>query len=152
MQRALILITLIVLMAACEGPAGPVGPQGPAGPVGPQGPAGPGYESIFIGTWINEDEGTSDITRIVIRANSQTIFVHMWGACHPTDCDWGEETTDIADAYDNRLSLKWNFSFAIHTQVIYYLDYGRLKLDGHCHFIDNSGRSDYDYTSYFAKD
>lgn len=106
----------------------------------------------FIGTWVNEDEGTGGVTRIVIRAESDTIFVHMWGSCHPSDCDWGEETTNINDANDNQLSLEWNISFVIMTQVIYYLNDGRLKVDHHSHYIDDSGRTDWDFTWYFAKE
>jgi len=106
----------------------------------------------FIGTWVNEDEDTGGITRTVIRVESDTIFVHMWGKCHPTDCDWGEETTNIDDANDNQLSLEWNQGFVIRTQVIDYLDDKRLKVDSHSHYIDDSGRPDSDYTYYFAKE
>jgi len=138
---AILIFLILCFIPMCKGPAGPVGPED---------------ESIhvehFIGTWINEDEDTRGITKIVIRANSQTIFVHMWGRCHPTDCDWGEETTDIADAYDDQLSLEWSPGFKIEKQEVYYLDYVRLKVDCHIHFIDNSGRQDYDATYYFAKD
>jgi hypothetical protein len=106
----------------------------------------------FLGTWVNEDEDTPGITRAVIRAEPDTIFVHMWGRCHPTDCDWGEETTNIDDANDNQLSLEWNHGFAITTQVVYCLEHGRLKVDSHDHYIDDSGRPDADYTYYFAKE
>ena len=76
----------------------------------------------------------------------------MWGKCHPVDCDLGEETTSIDDANDNRLSLEWNPGFVITTQVIYYQNDGRLKVDSHDHFIDDSGRPDMDFTWYFAKE
>jgi len=107
---------------------------------------------VFIGTWVNEDEGTGGVTRIVIRAESDTIFVHMWGKCHPSDCDWGEETTNIDDANDNQLSIEWNSDFVITTQVISYVCDGLLKVKSHNHFIDDSGRTDTDYTWYFAKE
>ena len=106
----------------------------------------------FIGTWVNENEGTGGNTRAVIRAKSNTIFVHMWGKCNPTDCDWGEETTTIDDANDNRLSIEWNQGFVIRTQVIYYQNDGRLRVESHSHYIDNSGRPDSDFTYYFAKE
>lgn len=44
MNTKAFLISVLVLLGACEGPigpAGPVGPQGPQGIAGPAGPAGP---------------------------------------------------------------------------------------------------------------
>jgi len=57
MKRALILITVIVLMAACKGPAGPLGPTGPQGPTGP-----PGQDfSYFNGSATVKSDGTATI-------------------------------------------------------------------------------------------
>ena len=105
----------------------------------------------FIGNWVNEDENTSGITRVVIRTKYVSIFIHMWGKCHPTDCDWGEESTTILDANDNQLSIEWNQGYSIKTQKITYLENDRLKVEHHNHFIDNSGRPDRDETYYFIK-
>jgi hypothetical protein len=117
--------------------------------------SGPGkdteFAEKFVGTWLNEDEATRTITRMVIRIEAGTIKVHSWGKCHPNDCDWGENSTSVSDALDNQLSLQWDFCFAIETQTIHYLDDGRLRLDGHTHFIDDSGRSDSDYVCHFLK-
>jgi len=107
--------------------------------------------SQFIGHWENEDPNTGGITRVEIRSDVSTIFVHMWGKCHPTDCDWGEETTAISDANDGVLSITWTFSFAVNTQQLTVLSDGRLRVTGHVHFTDNSGRLDYDYTHYFVR-
>lgn len=38
-RQALIFLSLLVSLAACEGPEGPEGPIGPQGPQGPQGTA-----------------------------------------------------------------------------------------------------------------
>ena len=114
---------------------------------------GDGREKVdqFLGTWLNEDTETGGITKVTIRVESSLIYVHMWGRCHPSDCDWGEVTTLVSDADDDRLSLEWYFSFAIDTQTVSALAGGRLRVDGHTHFIDDSGRSDYDYTHYFRR-
>ena len=88
---------------------------------------------------------------MVIRTDGRTLFVHMWGSCIPTDCDWGETTTAIADAQDGVLSLRWTFSFAVDTQTLTVLADGRLRVRGHTHFTDNSGRADYDYTYFYRK-
>jgi hypothetical protein len=75
----------------------------------------------------------------------------MWGKCHPTDCDWGIETTDISDASDGTLNLVWDPGFAIRTQDLILLLDGRLKVITFTHFTDNSGRLDYESTGYFIK-
>jgi len=108
-------------------------------------------QTKFIGNWINEDENTRGITKAVIRTESDSIFVHMWGKCHPTDCDWGEESTTNSDANDNQLSLEWNQGFVIRTQKVTYLESDRLRVEQHSHYIDNSGRPDRDDTYYFIK-
>jgi hypothetical protein len=55
------------------------------------------------GNWVNTDPNTRSLTRIQLRfvcqdqvLNGQLYppgppwYVHVFGKCHPTDCDWGE--------------------------------------------------------------
>ncbi|MBK7104976.1 MAG: hypothetical protein IPH62_06810 [Ignavibacteriae bacterium] len=105
----------------------------------------------FEGTWINEDEETRGITKAIIWIYNDMYKIHMWGQCHPEDCDWGINSVDISDAADCTLNLKWEPGFVIETQKIIYLTDGRMKIEGHNHYIDNSGRDDYDYIYYFLK-
>ncbi len=55
------------------------------------------------GHWKNYDPDTRGITKVQVRfvcqdqvLNGQLYppgppyYVHLWGSCHPTDCDWGE--------------------------------------------------------------
>jgi hypothetical protein len=55
------------------------------------------------GNWVNTDVNTRSITRIQLRfvCQDQVLngkpyppgapwYVHIYGKCHPTDCDWGE--------------------------------------------------------------
>lgn len=55
------------------------------------------------GHWLNSDSNTNSQTRIQLRfvcqdqiLNGQPYppgppwYVHLYGKCHPTDCDWGE--------------------------------------------------------------
>jgi hypothetical protein len=55
------------------------------------------------GQWVNTDAATRSLTRIELRFTCQdqvlngqpyppgpAWHVHIWGKCHPTDCDWGE--------------------------------------------------------------
>ena len=55
------------------------------------------------GTWINSDPATRSFPRAVLRFTCQDQVlngqpyppgppwhIHLWGSCHPTNCDWGE--------------------------------------------------------------
>ncbi|MCA9885161.1 MAG: hypothetical protein KC708_19425 [Anaerolineae bacterium] len=55
------------------------------------------------GSWVNVDSNTRSITRAEIRFQCQDqilngqayppgfpYYVHLYGSCHPQDCDWGE--------------------------------------------------------------
>lgn len=55
------------------------------------------------GRWVNYNSNTRSITRINIRFQCQDqihngrpyppgwpYYLHLFGSCHPTDCDWGE--------------------------------------------------------------
>ena len=42
----------------------------------------------FAGTFVNEDPNTGGITRLILDENDT---INVWGRCHPTDCNWGEE-------------------------------------------------------------
>ena len=105
----------------------------------------------FLGNWTNQVPNTRSITHASIGANATTIYVHMWGKCTPTDCDWGQTTTPAANAANGVLYLAWAFSFAVDTQQVTILPDGRLAVNGHTHFTDNSGRADYSYTDYFLR-
>lgn len=47
----------------------------------------PAAASSLAGTWTNRDAGTRGITRLVIPTS--TTSIQTYGACLPTDCDWG---------------------------------------------------------------
>jgi hypothetical protein len=55
------------------------------------------------GEWVNYNSNTRSITKINVRFQCQDqilngqpyppgfpYYLHLFGACHPTDCDWGE--------------------------------------------------------------
>ena len=46
----------------------------------------------FNGSWLNEDSNTRGVTRLDISNSGDTVTVHGFGACHPTDCDWGSRS------------------------------------------------------------
>jgi hypothetical protein len=49
----------------------------------------------YAGDWINDQSGGID--RMIITASGDTISIHPFSACAPSDCDWGTESTRVAD-------------------------------------------------------
>ena len=114
----------------------------------------------LLGDWRNTDPATRDIVRIVISESEGAIDVHVWGACHPSPCDWGSAKAFTyapkvgAALPEEAAYLLADFPkrFAV-TQVIV----GPAATDGPLQaltmtrFTDGSRRSDYATTSSFTK-
>jgi len=100
--------------------------------------------SGFVGDWTNKDFQTRGITRVKIRLDGTNVIAHVWGRCHPTECDWGEK---IATAKGQTLTLTWKQGFEEFT----VLADGSLQVVVHRRFTDNSGRKDYNSKDIFAK-
>lgn len=47
------------------------------------------------GIWTNTNPNTRSITKLVILRKNGTVYVHAWGSCSPTDCDWGETPATV---------------------------------------------------------
>jgi len=108
----------------------------------------------FFNEWINTDSETGGVRRISITAVNGSPKINMFGACSPTDCDWLESNpvqTFYYDVESETLNVRWEFSFVVTTQQLILLPDGRLKLTTHDHFIDNSGRLDFDSVEYFVR-
>lgn len=43
----------------------------------------------LAGTWYNTQPGSGGIAKIVVTVSSGQIYVHAYGKCTPTYCDWG---------------------------------------------------------------
>lgn len=111
----------------------------------------PSPHLVLDGVWMNVDLETPGITRIEIDSDIHTLYVQAWGKCHPTDCYWGSETVDLTDQYDSTIVLSWEYSWVVRSQSISLVDDGRLQVNTHNHYIDDSGRPDSDRTDYFIK-
>ena len=125
------------------------------------------------GTWFNIDATTRGITKIDVgfTCNDQILcgidangnvtcstpgapfHVHLWGKCHPTDCDWG--TVDGNEHYVG--SVRWVYSFYDHgfaKRYVYIkpsvLHPGMLYLWMYTNFTDPS-RTDYVFTGWYHK-
>lgn len=93
----------------------------------------------FVGKWNNADLNTQGITRIEIQKNNNEITAEMWGRCHPTECYWGKETAKY-NAESNTLSINWDHSFALRSQVLKINNDNQLVLSSRSIYIDDSDR------------
>ena len=51
----------------------------------------PWIPDYFVEDWRNIDPNTKTLTRLIIsKIDDNTLSLHGFGRCHPTDCDWGE--------------------------------------------------------------
>lgn len=59
----------------------------------------------IIGVWQNIDPNTSGIAQLQIHLRDSGVgtVVHVYGACSPTLCDWGEATLNRVRARSNGL-------------------------------------------------
>ena len=103
----------------------------------------------FVGEWCNKNFATRGNTRINVRHDGTKLIVHMWGRCHPTECDLGERPATQSPS--ESLLVTWKESFATITQKLTLLADGNLQSSSRTRFTDNSGRTDYESNETFVK-
>lgn len=115
------------------------------------------------GNWINADPNTRSITRIQLRfvcqdqiLNGQPYppgppwYVHVYGKCYPTDCDWGEvgarrlDTGHIYAVYDQGFAKRY-----VYAKMSQYRP-GQLWVYMRTDFTDPS-RADYETQNWFIR-
>ena len=101
----------------------------------------------IAGSWINVNPNTGGVTRLVLRSGDQQLFVHAWGACNPSDCDWGEVQCAPHGA---GCKATWDHGFATTSMQLLPLGDGRLQIKYKAVFHDNSGRRDLGSEEFFA--
>jgi len=116
------------------------------------------------GRWINADPATRSLTRINLRfvCQDQVIngqlyppgppwYVHVWGKCTPTDCDWGEVgaqrigTGQIYAYYDQGFAKRY-----VYAKMSAYRP-GQLWVYTWTDFTD-PGRADYGVHNWFTRE
>ena len=107
--------------------------------------------SAFVGAWNNVDPNTRDIPQLQIRVVGNTIYVHGYGACVPTLCDWGEASAPAPTAATAGVQVNWVFFFETIQLTLTLSSDGVLHAVAVNHFTDNSGRADYQVSDAFRK-
>lgn len=101
----------------------------------------------LLGTWMNVDPHTPGIVKVVLGWAAGALSVHVFGACHPTPCDWKVVkglvyAANVSSTNAVAFSALYKFDFK-ETLVVGYMKAGQLIVENYNHFIDNSGRHDY---------
>jgi hypothetical protein len=97
----------------------------------------------FVGHWENVDANTGGITKINIDRVGNSLRVHTWGACVPSDCDHGTVT---AAFQRNPVEVSRRFSFKQEILTLWLLRNGELRVLSDNVFTDGTRR---DYASEF---
>ena len=113
--------------------------------------------AFFTGTWKNTDAHTRGLTTVSVRTAGESVWVRAWGACHPSDCDWGEVSGTAfapgvsADPKKNaqKVTAVFETSFSNTLMTLSPADGDELEADTQTRFTDNSGRSSYSSTYTF---
>jgi len=105
----------------------------------------------FSGTWKNIDPATRGLTTLQINVSAANVAMHVWGKCHPTDCDWGEVTatplsSDVSSSVTQvtrAITAVFKTNFSETTLMIRPLTEGSIGAETATRFTDNSGRASY---------
>jgi hypothetical protein len=106
-------------------------------------------KNVLRGTWVNSDANTDGISKLSVSQNRITGVVtgQVWGACTPTDCDYGTDTMDLlgsntGDRTPEYGVLEYDAGFKT-TYITTRFEDGDLVLGHYNVFHDGSGRSNY---------
>ncbi|MGB3007307.1 MAG: hypothetical protein WBC06_12405 [Chitinophagaceae bacterium] len=106
------------------------------------------YQSILpadiSGTWVNTDNNTSGITKIIV-TNNNTI--QAFGRCSPQDCDWGKVNMVSTGSNSYKAVFSWGYKTATLTITVADAVLSVFGTD-----IYNDGRASRNYSYTFKKD
>ena len=128
-----------------------------------------------VGNWTNTDPNTRGITHIRVDFTCNDVVlcgidsngnincqppappfqVHLWGKCHPSDCDWGAVAGNYFYTSDGSTWIYSYYNHGFARRYVYvkrssiYPD--RLYLWMYTRFTDGSGRANYIFRGWFNR-
>lgn len=115
------------------------------------------------GRWRNADPNTRSLTRAELRfvCQDQILngepyppgppwYMHLWGKCHPSDCDWGERGGQQLNS--GHIYVFFNQGFArrhVYARMSQYRP-GQLWIYMYTDFV-NPNRPDYESHNWFVR-
>lgn len=109
----------------------------------------------FSGVWLNTNDATAGIARVIMAAESGSLTVRVIGAGDSSTCDWGEVEAEIfADsigAYGEvTFMASYDFGF-METHLHAWIKLGVLVIAKFDRFKDGSGRSNHFSREFFYR-
>ncbi|HEV3317478.1 MAG TPA: hypothetical protein VG488_10930 [Candidatus Angelobacter sp.] len=111
----------------------------------------------LVGTWINTNHASRGIAKVILIAADGRLFVHVFGACDPTPCHWGEVEADdlysdsIGSQSASAFTAQYRFDFA-ETRLQANWNQGLLVVGSFSTFTDGSKRSNYFSREFFRRE
>lgn len=102
----------------------------------------------LVGSWVNADPGTAGVTEVLVRRADTGWSVRVWAACHPADCDWGDQ---VADWWNGSLVAKYDSGFVTHDLQLVARRDGGMVLVRRDEFHDKSGREGSGAAEFFTR-
>lgn len=105
--------------------------------------------TYFAGGWQNIHPATAGILKIQIRIADSTMFVHAWGKCRPTNCDFGEvQAQGIGSNMDSQpgagvreVTAQFRNNVRQLALTIHPAPNDHIRVEALTSFIDQSGRA-----------
>ena len=110
-------------------------------------PACPFAQVDLTGSWINENSQTGGVTQVTLRRDGGRMLAHVWGACHPIDCDWGETDAELWNGISMAI---WKHGFSTTRMQFIPQPDGRMLVVYRSEYHDQSGRKDLGHAEFFA--
>ncbi len=114
--------------------------------------------AAYVGQWMAADR-QGGIPQIAVLPQAGGLAVHLWGECHPSPCDWGSApatpmSMDISVPTGQPIrsvTATFKQNFAERHVTLRLLEQNRLEATIDTHFLDKSGRADYETASQFSR-
>ncbi|RRS29827.1 MAG: hypothetical protein P794_10065 [Epsilonproteobacteria bacterium (ex Lamellibrachia satsuma)] len=103
-----------------------------------------GYAFNYNSVWVNENQNTRGVTKLVIKNNGQ---IKAFGQCHPNDCDWGNTHYTRTR---NGLLASWR-QVGIGHKVILVEAVSQNRVKAVVKYLYNGARADKTKIEYFRK-
>jgi len=110
----------------------------------------------LVGTWINTNQATRGITKLVVAAKDGKLFLRVFGAGSPEPHDWGKIEADvlysdhIRSQFISAFTAQYHFDFA-KIQLQANWNQGLLVVGSFSIYTDGSDRSNYFSREFFRQ-
>jgi len=104
-------------------------------------------ETNLAGVWVNTDSSSRGVTKLAINTRDDLYVIRAWGACSPSDCDWGTTNLHLlGDSVQDKNHpygfASWKQSFS-QTHCSLELHDQTLAVTAFTIFTDSSRRTNY---------